>query len=133
MREGFSRSLRRPAPPLGWRWRGPFGAKQPKGDVLVAIWINRVQRDAIHHHLCEDLQGIGDVYLMVKHGDHVRARELRRVFEDSMRLLDDLGWEDEDPRKRFELTRRVVSDVPTQQGRRLSGHKRGRVEAPARS
>jgi hypothetical protein len=41
---------------------------------------------------------------MIDQGDYATARRLRREFEEDLRLLDDLGWAEEEPADSFELT-----------------------------
>jgi hypothetical protein len=77
--------------------------------TATAIVINRVQRDAIHRHLRASLYALDDIHMYLSDGGHIRARELRREYEDNMRLLDDLGWEDDAPAESFQLT--VEPDV----------------------
>jgi hypothetical protein len=70
----------------------------------VAISINGVQRDALHGLLRTRLSGIESIYLFTENEDHDRAQQVRAEHTENMRLLDDLGWADEDLRERFELT-----------------------------
>lgn len=41
---------------------------------------------------------------MFQQGDYATAQRLRREFEEDMRLLDDLGWAEDDTAESYELT-----------------------------
>jgi hypothetical protein len=70
----------------------------------VAITIDREQRDAIYEEVLTELTGSGDVWAEMQSGDYDAARRTRDRLVGDMRLLDDLGWEPEPDRERFELT-----------------------------
>lgn len=70
----------------------------------MAVKVGRAQRDAIHAEILTALTGTGDIYLAVDEGDYDAARRHRSRFENTMRLLDDLGWDPETPGEEFELT-----------------------------
>src|SRR5690606_69086 len=71
---------------------------------LMAITINRQQREAIYQEVVLDLNGLTDLWTEFDDGNFDRARELRDRFVLDMRLLDDLGWEPEVEGEAFELT-----------------------------
>jgi hypothetical protein len=71
---------------------------------MMAIRINREQRDAIYSEIVLDLSGTGDIRIELDNGDYEGARRHRRRFEDDMRLLDDLGWEPETDGEEFALS-----------------------------
>jgi chromosome condensin MukBEF ATPase and DNA-binding subunit MukB len=73
-------------------------------ELSMAITINREQRDAIYQEILTDLNGVGDIWIALHSEDYETARRFRRRFEDDMRLLDDLGWEETQERDQFELT-----------------------------
>jgi hypothetical protein len=64
----------------------------------------REQRDAVRADLLLDLTEIRAVHRLLSVGKFVEAQRCRQRFEEDMRLLDDLGWEEIDERERFELT-----------------------------
>jgi hypothetical protein len=75
----------------------------------MPIFLDREQRDAIRRALLINLSGVGDIRLMLMNEDWARARRFRMEFEDDMRLLDDLGWGDDEPGERFEVTMEPVA------------------------
>jgi hypothetical protein len=68
------------------------------------IAIDRQQRDAIYEEVTNHLTGLGDVHINIRQGDYAAAQRLRREFEEDLRLLDDLGWAEDEPAESFELT-----------------------------
>jgi hypothetical protein len=68
------------------------------------IAITRAQRQAIYPELVLDLTAVGDIYVELNNGDFATAQRFRRQFEDTMRLLDDIGWEPDPSGERFEIT-----------------------------
>jgi hypothetical protein len=70
----------------------------------MPIFLDREQRDAIRRALLINLSGTGDIHIEIMNRDWARARRFRMEFEDDMRLLDDLGWGDDEPGERFEIT-----------------------------
>lgn len=70
----------------------------------MSLTINRRDRDALYDGLMTDLTAIGDIFTDLHNDEPVPAKRLRRRFEVELRLLDDLGWENEPETERFELT-----------------------------
>jgi hypothetical protein len=70
----------------------------------MAMTITDVQRAAIYDDVIHELTGVGDIFICLQQGDIDDAQRIRRRCEADMRLLDDLGWAEGDPRGRFELT-----------------------------
>jgi hypothetical protein len=81
------------------------------------IAIDRKQREAIYEEVTDHLSGLGDVHITLRQGDHATAQRLRREFDQDLRLLDDLGWAEDDSRESFELT--MQADELTRVIRRL--------------
>lgn len=77
--------------------RAPRRAESP-------LAIRRAQRDVLRRQVITELTGIGDVYLAVEAGQWGTALRLRERHEDAMRLLDDLGWREDDPAEEFAIT-----------------------------
>jgi hypothetical protein len=75
----------------------------------MPIILDRGQRDAIRDALLTNLSGVGDIHLMLMNRDWSRARRYRMEFEDDMRLLDDLGWGEDEPGEHFEVTMEPVA------------------------
>ena len=69
-----------------------------------SVAIGREQRDAIYADVVNHLSGVGDIYEKLDVGDVPYAQRLRREFEDDLRLLDDLGWAEQEPDESFDLT-----------------------------
>jgi hypothetical protein len=70
----------------------------------MSITINRRYRDAIYDGLMTDFTAIGDIFSHLHNDEPNHARRLHRRFAAELRLLDDLGWEQEPDAKDFELT-----------------------------
>jgi hypothetical protein len=68
------------------------------------IAIDRQQREAIYEEVINHLSGLGDVHINMRNGDHATAQRLRREFEEDLRLLDDLGWAEDELAESYELT-----------------------------
>ncbi|HSZ04753.1 MAG TPA: hypothetical protein VK778_06070 [Solirubrobacteraceae bacterium] len=68
------------------------------------ITINRRYRDALYDGLMTDFTAIGDIFSHLHNDEPSHARRLHRRFAAELRLLDDLGWEQEPNAKEFELT-----------------------------
>lgn len=75
--------------------------------------LDQDQRDTLYRAVILDLGGLSDVYKMLDRGHGYEARDERQRFEDDWRLLDDLGWDADDRRDRFELT------MPAEQQERI--------------
>lgn len=69
----------------------------------VTATISGEQRDAIHELLIDRLGGLSDVRIAIGCGELDTARRLAREFTQDFRLLDDLGW-GEDERLEVPLT-----------------------------
>ncbi|HEY4812483.1 MAG TPA: hypothetical protein VIH71_15640 [Solirubrobacteraceae bacterium] len=61
----------------------------------MGITINRRYRDALYDGLMTDLSAIGDIFSHLHNDEPAKARRLHRRFTAELRLLDDLGWEQE--------------------------------------
>jgi hypothetical protein len=82
--------------------------------AATGLTIDREQREAIHPHLLLDLTtAVGEVYVALGHDDWATARARRCRIEQDMRLLDDIGWNTEDPGGRFALTIPHETLLPT--------------------
>jgi hypothetical protein len=72
--------------------------------VSGALVVGRAERALLHRAAVRDLGAIGDIELALRRGDGATARALRDEFEPVLALLDDLGWEEDDPREAFVVT-----------------------------
>jgi hypothetical protein len=71
----------------------------------AAIAIDQAQRAAIHPHVISDLGiAISEANVALECGEWAAVQALRCRIEQDMRLLDDIGWGNEDPGGHFELT-----------------------------
>lgn len=70
----------------------------------AGLSVGRSDRDALHWLLVSELHDIGDMHGYLEGGEVDAALKRRRRFEQTMKLLDDLGWEEDTDRQRFELT-----------------------------
>lgn len=68
------------------------------------ITISREQRDPLHRLVTQHISGIGDVDMKLSAGDFAAADRLGLEYSEDIRMLDDLGWNPEDPRQFFDLT-----------------------------
>ena len=68
------------------------------------ITIAREQRDRLRYEAIGQLSAVGDIELCLSGGNYGEARAYANRFRDDMRLLDDLGWAEDDGRESFELT-----------------------------
>ena len=82
---------------------------------MRSVTVTRELRDALRADLLLDITGIGDIHRLLRAGRFTDAQSYRRRFEDDTRLLDDLGWEEDDERESFELT------MPPEQLERVLG------------
>jgi hypothetical protein len=84
----------------------PFDALSGRrGATPAATTISREQRDALYQLVRDHLSGLNDVWIAIEESkDFVTARRLGLEFGSDFRLLEDLGWEEEDDRERVELT-----------------------------
>jgi hypothetical protein len=88
--------------------------------------ITREQRDALRLEILDGLYAIGDLSIALNQQDYEQAQRYRQRFEDEMRLLDDLGWTEEDERARFELTLPAEQLKPTL--KRMSEQAEGAIQ-----
>lgn len=70
----------------------------------MGLTITRTERDALYHSLIVSLTAIGDIHTSLQHDDPDSAIRLWRRFDAELRLLDDLGWDQEQQARHFELT-----------------------------
>lgn len=71
----------------------------------MAVILTREQRDALRADLLLELSALAcDISLMLKKDRPSDAEGFCRRLVDDARLLDDLGWEEADPRESYSLT-----------------------------
>lgn len=94
----------------------------------MPLTLRPAYRAVLRRQLITELTGIGDVYLAVEADQWGTALALRRRFEDCMRLLDDLGWREDDPAEGFAITMdpialmRVLARLHERAGETLEQH-----------
>lgn len=66
--------------------------------------IGRSGRDALYSALVTELSGVGDIAVHLGANQAVQALQLRVRYEQDMRLLDDLGWEQNPASELFDIT-----------------------------
>jgi hypothetical protein len=69
----------------------------------MAVVLERVQRDAVHRFVVLDLYDVGIIGRELEEGKVASAQALRQRFDENARLLDALGWAQQDDRQRFDL------------------------------
>ncbi len=74
----------------------------------MPVTLRRVYRDVLRRQVIAQLTGIGDIHLALNADQWGTALALRRRYEDCMRLLDDLGWQENDPAEEFAITTDTV-------------------------
>jgi hypothetical protein len=72
------------------------------------IDISRTHRDPLRAALLVDLNDVDEIGRFIVGQKMTEARGYRDRFMRDMRLLDDLGWEESDPRQIFKLTMPVI-------------------------
>lgn len=70
----------------------------------MARVIGRDERDALYHAIRRDLRYLGYLAEALTDPRPTVAAMLASRYRAQLRLLDDLGWEPQDPRAQFELT-----------------------------
>lgn len=94
----------------------------------MALTIKPTARAVLRERLLTELSGIGDIYLAVHEAEWGTALSLRRRYEGYMRLLDDLGWREDDPAEEFAITMepiplmRVLARVHERCGEEVEEH-----------
>ncbi|MBB4661427.1 hypothetical protein [Conexibacter arvalis] len=93
----------------------------------MALTIKPATRAVLREQLLTELSGIGDIYLAVHEDQSGTALSLRRRYEGCMRLLDDLGWREDDPAEEFPITMepaplmRVLARLHERAGEEIEG------------
>ncbi len=70
----------------------------------MAVVLDRSQRDAVYQFVLRDLADMDDVAIVLGDGEVELAQQLRRRFEQGLRLLDDIGWEQTGARELYALS-----------------------------
>jgi hypothetical protein len=67
----------------------------------MAITLDHSQRDGVHQFVLHDLGNLGELALALGQGEVHRAQDLRKRFEEDLRLLDEIGWEKKADRNEY--------------------------------
>ena len=70
----------------------------------MAVSLTRAQRDALHRTVLDELADASGVGQLIRAGEAERARFFGLYFSSLFRLLEDLGWSEQDDREVFDLT-----------------------------
>lgn len=70
----------------------------------MPVTLKQSHRDVLRRQVITQLTGIGDIYLALDGAQWTTALGMRRRYEDCMRLMDDLGWEENDPAEEYAIT-----------------------------
>ena len=80
---------------------------------MVNLAIGRSGRDALYSALVTEVSGVGDIAVHLRGDQTAQALRLRCRYEQDMRLLDDLGWEQDPAGEYFDLTMPAADLRPT--------------------
>jgi hypothetical protein len=71
----------------------------------ITATIDRHQRDGLYELVRNHLGSVGDLWHALEYDkDFAKAERLGLEFGEDFRLLDDIGWKENDDRESFELT-----------------------------
>ncbi len=71
----------------------------------TTITINREQRDGLYELVRNHLGSVGDLFdALERDKDFAKAEQLGHEFTEDLRLLEDIGWAEDEGRDSFELT-----------------------------
>jgi hypothetical protein len=70
----------------------------------MPLTLKPTARGILRRQVLDQLSGIGDIHLALADGQWATAQTLRRRYENCLRLLDDLGWREDDPADEFAIT-----------------------------
>ena len=70
----------------------------------MAVTLTRDERDALRADVVFELGSVDELGRAARAGTATAAKAIRHLFEEDMRLLDDLGWAEDDERESFTLT-----------------------------
>lgn len=102
----------------------------------MSLTLKPTARRLLRRRLLGELSGIGDIFIAANAEQWGTALALRRRYEDCMRLLDDLGWREDDPAEEFAITMepvplmRVLARVHENCGEDVEEHVARTAEGP---
>jgi len=71
----------------------------------TTITINREQRDGLYELIRNHLGSVGDLWdALERDKDFAKAARLGLEFSEDFELLEDIGWDEDEGRERFDLT-----------------------------
>ncbi len=74
----------------------------------MPLTIKPTARGILRRQVLAQLSGIGDIHIALADGQWATAQTLRRRYENCLRLLDDLGWREDDPADECAITMEPV-------------------------
>jgi hypothetical protein len=77
---------------------------QPPRQAGVVLFLTAPERASVRAGIVGRLAQLGDVHTTLSRCDEFTARRVIREHRDYLRLLDDLGWAEQDPRPWFPIT-----------------------------
>jgi len=66
--------------------------------------IDRERRDALYELVLNHVNSVGDLWVAMEERDFAKAERLGIEYGEDLRLMQDLGWAEEDGRENVELT-----------------------------
>jgi len=87
-------------------------------DNIVAIGVDRRMRDALRNCLRSEAYQLENFEGAIRGSDREAAHEALACAMHVVGMFNQLGWEDDDPRERYEITVALDSFVPSLQGYR---------------
>lgn len=85
--------------------------------------IDRERRDALYELVLNHVNSLGDLWVAMEERDFAKAERLGIEYGEDLRLMQDLGWAEEDGRESVELT------MPSHDLMELLGRLRGEAES----
>lgn len=85
--------------------------------------IDRERRDALYELVLNHVNSVGDLWIAMEERDFAKAERLGIEYGEDLRLMQDLGWVEEDGRESVELT------MPPHDLMELLGRLRGEAES----
>ena len=85
--------------------------------------IDRERRDALYELVLNHVNSLGDLWVAMEERDFAKAERLGIEYGEDLRLMQDLGWAEEDDRESVDLT------MPSHDLMELLGRLRGEAES----
>ncbi len=89
-----------------------------QAETVITIAVDRGTRDVLRHCLRSEASQLEHCELVIRGSDADAAHEALARATHLVEMFDQLGWTDDDPRERFEITVPLDSFVPWLRGHR---------------